>query len=46
MNDAQFAPTREGYLQFLAESKAVYDTLERIMNEAKHPQCESSGNLK
>jgi len=30
----KFAPTREGYLRFLAESKVVYETLERIVKEA------------
>ncbi|KAF5828604.1 heme oxygenase 1 [Dunaliella salina] len=28
-----FVPTREGYLRFLAESKAVYDVVERIIAE-------------
>ena len=32
-------PTRKGYLQFLAESKAVYDTLEQIVEDAAHPDC-------
>ena len=27
----KFAPTREGYLSFLVESKVVFDTLESIM---------------
>jgi len=40
----QFSPTKEGYLQFLAESKAVYDTLERIMEDAKDPQYERFQN--
>lgn len=33
-----FAPTREGYLQFLVESKVVYDTLETTIAEAASPQ--------
>ena len=32
-----WTPTKEGYLRFLVESKAVYDTLEGIMAEAAHP---------
>ena len=34
-------PTHEGYLQFLAESKKVYDTLEHIVEEASHPECKT-----
>lgn len=34
-------PTHEGYLQFLAESKKVYDTLEHIVDEASHPECKT-----
>lgn len=30
----QWAPTREGYLQFLAESKVVYDFMEETMRQA------------
>ncbi|KAK9828681.1 hypothetical protein WJX72_001504 [[Myrmecia] bisecta] len=33
----KWQPTREGYLRFLAESKAVYDTLEQIVADADHP---------
>lgn len=33
----QWQPTREGYLNFLNESRLVYETLERIVTEAKHP---------
>jgi hypothetical protein len=36
----QWQPTREGYLRFLVESKVVYDTLEQIVAEASHPECE------
>ena len=35
----QWQPTREGYLRFLTESKAVYEMLERIVVEASHPEC-------
>ena len=28
---AQAQPTREGYLRFLVESKAVYDVLEQVV---------------
>eukprot|EP00983_Pelagomonas_calceolata_P082813 1156024-Pelagomonas_calceolata.AAC.2 len=31
--EGAFVPTREGYLRFLAESKAVYDVVERIVAE-------------
>jgi len=37
----QWVPTREGYLQFLAESKVMYEALETIMAEASHDSCES-----
>lgn len=33
-----WTPTREGYLRFLAESRAVYDVLEKVMDDAKHPE--------
>eukprot|EP00873_Tetraselmis_striata_P042604 jgi/Tetstr1/462868/TSEL_007817.t1 len=33
-----FAPTREGYLKFLVESKVVYGTLESIIAEAASPE--------
>jgi len=33
--------TIEGYLKFLVDSKLVYDTLERIVEEAPVPYCES-----
>ena len=36
----QWQPTRQGYLNFLAESKVVYDTLERLVAEAPRPECE------
>lgn len=36
-----WAPTREGYLRFLSESKAVYEILERVMLDGKHPQFSS-----
>ena len=35
----QWEPTREGYLKFLAESKALFQTLENIVEEAPHPDC-------
>lgn len=38
----QFLPTREGYLAFLAESKAVYDVLETTVSLSSHPECESA----
>ena len=39
VSGAQWQPTREGYLRFLTESKAVYETLERIVAEASHSEC-------
>jgi hypothetical protein len=36
----QWAPTLNGYLQFLAESEVVYNAFESIMQEASHPECE------
>ena len=35
----QFTPSREGYLRFLAESKAVYDVLEKVVQDAPKPEC-------
>lgn len=34
----QFTPSREGYLRFLAESKAVYDVLEKVVQDAPKPE--------
>lgn len=36
----QWQPTREGYLKFLAESRTLFETLENIVEEAAHPDCE------
>lgn len=36
---AQWQPTREGYLSFLVESKAVYDAMEGVMASGAHPMC-------
>lgn len=36
-NKPKFAPTREGYLSFLVESKVVFEALERLMAAASHP---------
>lgn len=33
-----FAPTREGYVRFLAESKAVYDAMEAAVKDTTHPE--------
>ena len=35
----KFEPTREGYLQFLVDSKEVYDALESIMSDAAGHPC-------
>ena len=36
----QWQPTREGYLQYLAESQAVYAAMEKIMKDAPVDSCE------
>ena len=36
-------PSLKGYLQFLAESRVVYSTLEQIMAEAPKQECEGPG---
>jgi len=40
----QWVPTREGYLQFLAESKVMYEALETIMAEASHDSYKNFQN--
>lgn len=37
---SQWEPTREGYLRFLVESKTLFQTLEDIVAQASHPECE------
>ena len=37
----QWEPSHRGYLQFLAESQVVYNTLDGIIAEASHPECKS-----
>ena len=37
----QWKPTKEGFLRFLVESKVVYDTIERVIQEAPRPECET-----
>ena len=36
----QWTPSRPGYLRFLAESKAVYDVFEQMVEEAPKPECD------
>ena len=36
----KWEPTIEGYLRFLVDSKLVYDTLEKIIDDAVYPSCE------
>ena len=36
---AQFAPTRAGFLRFMAESKVVYDTFEGIAQQQEGPHA-------
>lgn len=33
-----WAPTREGYLRFLTESKVVYDAFDQLVKDQKHPE--------
>lgn len=35
----QMTPSLQGYLQFLAESKVVYDTFEDVLTDKRHPEC-------
>lgn len=37
----QWTPTKEGYLAFLVESKAVYDEMESLMASGSNPMCAS-----
>ena len=37
----KWEPTKQGYIQFLVDSKAVYDTMEAVVAKAAHPMCES-----
>lgn len=41
----QFAPTREGFLRFMVESKVVYDAFEDIMQQAPVDYCERGAGL-
>jgi len=36
---AQWQPTKEGYLSFLVESKAVYDCMEGVVATSNNPIC-------
>lgn len=38
----KWEPSIKGYLQFLVDSKFVYDTLESIVQKATHPSCKLS----
>lgn len=35
----KWEPTVDGYLRFLIDSKVVYDTLEKIVQQASYPYC-------
>lgn len=37
---AKWEPSVDGYLKFLVDSKLVYDTLERIVEDSAFPFCE------
>lgn len=36
----KWEPSVDGYLKFLVDSKVVYDTLEKIVQDAAYPYCE------
>ena len=36
----KWEPTIDGYLRFLVDSKLVYDTLEKIIDDAAYPYCQ------
>lgn len=38
----KWEPTIDGYLNFLVDSKLVYDTLDKIIVKADFPECEFS----
>ena len=40
----QWSPTKQSYLRFLVESKAVYDAMETVM-QSDHPACARSFSL-
>jgi len=40
MSPAKWEPSVEGYLKFLVDSKVVFDTMERIVDEAPVAYCE------
>jgi heme oxygenase len=37
----KWEPTVDGYLRFLVDSKIVYDTLEKIVQDAAYPYCKT-----
>ncbi|KAJ8431860.1 hypothetical protein Cgig2_023504 [Carnegiea gigantea] len=46
MSPAKWEPSVEGYLKFLVDSKLVYDTLERIVDEAPVAYCRVDRHLR
>ena len=38
----KWEPSIQGYIKFLVDSRAVYETLENIVHEAPHPSCKCS----
>jgi len=38
----KWEPSVDGYLRFLVDSKVVYDTLEKIVQDAAYPYCKFS----
>lgn len=36
----KWEPTIDGYLKFLVDSKHVYDTFDKILDQADFPECE------
>lgn len=40
----QWEPKLAGYMQFMAESKVVYDTFEELLADGSHNYCEWGHN--
>lgn len=38
-DDATWQPTTEGFVKYLVDSKLVFETLDRIIDESNHVAC-------
>lgn len=38
-DDATWQPTTEGFVKYLVDSKLVFETLDRIIDESNHVSC-------